>query len=106
MMKRNLLAVSIACTLCGLAAGQETNPTTTDQWPQIQQKPQAEMLNGVPLYRIQVVGRDIPAINYFHRSGKTEIGLAGTSLLPETRKALPSSRAAVDAQSSTRNSKA
>jgi hypothetical protein len=85
MMKRNLLAVSIACTLCGLAAGQETNPTTTDQWPQVQQKPQAEMLNGVPLYRIQVVGRDIPAINYFHRSGKTEIGLAGTSLLPDAK---------------------
>src|ERR1700747_3903239 len=86
MMKRNLLAVFIACTLCGGAAGQETNPTTTHQWPQGQQKPQAEMQNnGVPLYRIQVVGRDIPAINYFHRSGKTEIGLAGTSLLPDAK---------------------
>ena len=42
MMKRNLLAVFIAYTLCGGAVGQETNPTTTDQWPQGQQKPQAE----------------------------------------------------------------
>jgi hypothetical protein len=84
-MKRNLLAILIACTLCGVAVAQEANPTTTDQWPQGQQKPQAEIQNGVPIYRIQVVGRDIPAINYFHRSGKTEIGLAGTSLLPEAK---------------------
>jgi outer membrane protein OmpA-like peptidoglycan-associated protein len=35
----------------------------------------------VPLYRIQVVGRDIPAINYFHRNGSTKIGFQGTSLL-------------------------
>ena len=84
-MKRNLLAVFIGCTLCGVAAGQETNPTTTDQWPQGQQRPPAEMRDGVPVYRIQVVGRDIPAINYLHRSGKTEIGLAGTSLLPDAK---------------------
>lgn len=84
-MKRNLLAVFIGCTLCGVAAGQEMNPTTTDQWPQGQQRPQAEMQDGVPIYRIQVVGRDIPAINYLHRSGKTEIGLAGTSLLPDAK---------------------
>lgn len=34
-----------------------------------------------PLYRIQVVGREVPAINYIHRRGKTEIGFRGTSLL-------------------------
>ena len=84
-MKRNLLAVFIMCTLWGVAVAQEPNPTTTDQWPQGQQKPQAEIQNGVPIYRIRVIGRDIPAINYFHRSGKTEIGLAGTSLLPEAK---------------------
>ena len=43
------------------------------------------MRGGVPVYRIQVVGRDIPSINYFHRSGKTTIGFAGTSLLPEAK---------------------
>jgi len=84
-MKRNLLAIFITWTLCGVAVAQEPNPTTTDHWPQGQQNPQAEIQNGVPIYRIQVIGRDIPAINYFHRSGKTEIGLAGTSLLPEVK---------------------
>jgi hypothetical protein len=84
-MKRNLLAAFITCTLCGVAIAQEPNPTTTDQWPQGQQKPQAEIRDGVPVYRIQVVGRDIPAVNYFHRDGKTEVGLTGTSLLPEAK---------------------
>ncbi|MFP5234478.1 MAG: OmpA family protein [Acidobacteriota bacterium] len=43
------------------------------------------MNNGEPLYRIEVVARDIPAINYFHRSGATSIGFQGTSLLPNAR---------------------
>jgi hypothetical protein len=85
IVKRNLLTVFITCTLCGIAVAQEPNPTTTEKWPQSQQKPQAEIQNGVPIYRIEVVGGDIPAINYVHRSGKTEIGLAGTSLLPEAK---------------------
>ena len=63
------------------------NPTATQQWPQDQQnqrqQPQAEWRDGVPVYKITVVGRDIPAINYFHRSGSTKIGFQGTSLLPQ-----------------------
>jgi outer membrane protein OmpA-like peptidoglycan-associated protein len=38
-----------------------------------------------PLYRIQVVARDIPAINYFHRNGSTKIGFRGTDLMPGAR---------------------
>lgn len=60
--------------------GQEANPTATQKW----QQPQAEptMRGDVPVYRVQVVGRDIPAINYFHRSAATKIGFEGTPLLP------------------------
>jgi len=43
------------------------------------------MSDGVPVYKIQVVGRDIPAINYFHRSHATKIGFQGTSLLPAAK---------------------
>lgn len=32
-----------------------------------------------------MVGRDIPAINYFHRSHSTKIGFSGTSLLPTAK---------------------
>jgi len=75
--------VAFVFALCGIVNAQETNPTTTDRWPQGLQQSQPEMQGGVPVYKIQVVGHDIPAINYFHRSGKTEIGFAGTTLLPE-----------------------
>jgi outer membrane protein OmpA-like peptidoglycan-associated protein len=40
------------------------------------------MRDGIAVYKVQVVGRDIPAINYFHRNGSTKIGFSGTALLP------------------------
>ncbi|HEX3438596.1 MAG TPA: hypothetical protein VHT24_17635 [Pseudacidobacterium sp.] len=86
MKNRPFLLVLFAFATLGFAGAQETNPATTDQWPRPeQQRPQPEMREGVPVYRIQVVGRDIPAVNYFNRSGKTKIGLTGTSLLPEAK---------------------
>lgn len=69
----------------GLASAQEPNPTATGPQNQSNAVPmtQVGMRDDVPLYRIQVVGRDIPAINYFHRNGSTKIGFQGTSLLPQ-----------------------
>ena len=86
-MKRVGLAIALLCGICGLASAQEMNPTATQRWPQDQnrQQPQAEWRDGVPVYKITVVGRDIPAINYFHRSGPTKIGFEGTSLLAQGR---------------------
>jgi outer membrane protein OmpA-like peptidoglycan-associated protein len=76
-----ILLLAASC----LASAQEPNPTAAQ--PQNQQDAvpmtQVGMNEDVPVYRIQVVGRDIPAINYFHRSGSTKIGFQGTSLLPE-----------------------
>ena len=64
---------------------QEPNPTQTG--PAIQDQTQVTVnpgaKQGEPLYKITVVGRDIPAINYFHRQGSTKIGFQGTSLLPD-----------------------
>ena len=86
-MKKVQLLTVFVCAACGMACAQEMNPTATQQWPQDQQnqrqQPQAEWRDGVPVYKITVVGRDIPAINYFHRSGSTKIGFQGTSLLPQ-----------------------
>ena len=68
----------------GLASPQEANPTARGQSPmQTNAVPMTQegTRDKVPLYRIQVVGRDIPAINYFHRNGSTKIGFQGTSLL-------------------------
>ena len=59
------------------------NPTETQTSP----TPEAEQAeqDGVPVYRIEVVAREIPAINYFHRKGSTQIGFQGTSLLPNAK---------------------
>ncbi len=73
-------ALVLAGSLVVAAHAQEMNPTATDRFPQGQGPSSVE--NGVPVYKIQVVGRDIPAINYFHRSGSTKIGFDGTPLLP------------------------
>ncbi len=64
---------------------QESNPTATQNSPQNEpaSTTQARTADSVPLYKIQVVARDIPAINYFHRNGATKIGFQGTSLLPQ-----------------------
>ncbi|MBV8114804.1 MAG: OmpA family protein [Silvibacterium sp.] len=96
-MKRVALPILLFCA-CGLASAQEMNPTATQKWPQDQQnqdqqnqdqnqrqQPQAEWRNGVPVYKITVVGRDIPAVNYLHRSGPTKIGFEGTSLLARSK---------------------
>ncbi len=83
-MKKIKFMALMVCAVCGASAAQEANPTSTMKWPnQQQQEPQAQMEGGVPVYKITVVGRDIPAINYFHRSGATKIGFQGTSLMPQ-----------------------
>ncbi len=58
-----------------------------DTSPVMQQTPAPtqEMRNGEPLYRVEVIGRNIPAINYFNRTGSTRIGFEGTSLLPRAK---------------------
>src|SRR6202453_4815503 len=81
MITERLILVALLCTASGTIYAQEPNPTAQQQ-PQQPVMP-TETENNVPLYRIQVVGRDIPAINYWHRSGSTKIGFAGTSLLPQ-----------------------
>jgi outer membrane protein OmpA-like peptidoglycan-associated protein len=87
-MRHKALLFLVTSALCSSVYAQEANPTATQQWPQDQQQhryPQAEIRDGIPVYKIQVVGRDIPAINYFHRSGSTKIGFQGTSLLAEAK---------------------
>jgi outer membrane protein OmpA-like peptidoglycan-associated protein len=69
----------LALSACGVVSAQESNPTASQ--PDPNQQP-VQLNGGEPLYRIEVVARDIPAVNYFHRSGATHIGFEGTQLLP------------------------
>ena len=60
---------------------QEPNPTSQANPPQDANQIQKQD-NGVYLYRVKVVQRDLDAVNYLHRSGSTNIGFKGTTLLP------------------------
>ncbi|SEB58496.1 OmpA family protein [Terriglobus roseus] len=80
-----LLTSALACG--AFAHAQELNPTADPQTRTGVQnggKPVGE-LNGVPLYRVNVVRRDLDAVNYLHRSGSTKLAFAGTPLLPNAK---------------------
>lgn len=65
------------------ASAQELNPTAqTAPRPQDNQITQQ---NGIYIYRVKVVQRDLDAVNYLHRSGSTTIGFEGTALLPRAK---------------------
>ena len=65
------------------ASAQEANPTSQTQ-PKPDENPVTQQ-NGVYLYRVKVVQRDLDAVNYLHRSGSTTIGFEGTALLPRAK---------------------
>jgi outer membrane protein OmpA-like peptidoglycan-associated protein len=79
-MKTILAAVALSCAFALPLLAQDVSPVMQKTPP-----PTQEMRNGEPLYRVQVIGRDIPAINYFNRTGSTRIGFEGTSLLPRAK---------------------
>jgi len=64
------------------APAQEPNPTAAQDQPN---QGQVQMKNGVAYYKVQVVDRTLPAINYFHRSGDTKIAFEGTQLMPKAK---------------------
>jgi outer membrane protein OmpA-like peptidoglycan-associated protein len=41
-----------------------------------------EPMSYTPVFRVNVVSRSVPAVNYKHRSGATKIDFAGTDLMP------------------------
>lgn len=82
---RTITLVALSAAIPSLAIGaQESNPTTRDSQQPVSTN-SSKGQDTTPVYKIQVVARDIPAINYFHRGGSTKIGFQGTSLLPQAK---------------------
>jgi outer membrane protein OmpA-like peptidoglycan-associated protein len=50
--------------------------------PTQQTSPAPVEIQPTPLFKINVVARTIPAVNYLHRGGSTKINFAGTALAP------------------------
>jgi outer membrane protein OmpA-like peptidoglycan-associated protein len=69
-----LSALLLTCA----AFAQEPNPTSVP----VPNAAVVQQGNDIFFYRVQVVQRDIDAVNYLHRSGATHIGFEGTNLLP------------------------
>ncbi|MBV8811889.1 MAG: OmpA family protein, partial [Acidobacteriaceae bacterium] len=59
--------------------GQEPNPMQNTPQPGTGQS------GSVPIYRVQVVSRSVPAVSYRDRSGWTKIDFQGTSLAPRAK---------------------
>jgi len=70
-MKWTLLLISIGSMLA-----QVPNPT------QRAQPPVETPDSGAPVFRVTVVSRTTPAINYHHRTGTTRVAFRGTALMP------------------------
>jgi outer membrane protein OmpA-like peptidoglycan-associated protein len=62
-------------------SAQEQNPTAQTA-PPAQASPIEKQDNGIYLFRVKVVQRDLDAVNYLHRSGSTNISFKGTQLMP------------------------
>jgi outer membrane protein OmpA-like peptidoglycan-associated protein len=70
MKIRLLLALSFALSLTALA---QTNSQTTTT---------VEPLARTQTFRVNVISRNVQAVNYRHRSGATKVDFAGTDLMP------------------------
>jgi outer membrane protein OmpA-like peptidoglycan-associated protein len=74
----------------GVVIGGTTALQSQERNPMSQQAPPddnkiTKESEGVYLYRIKVVQRDLDAVNYLHRSASTKIAFKGTALLPPAK---------------------
>ncbi|WP_263368097.1 OmpA family protein [Edaphobacter bradus] len=65
----------------GVLHAQEANPTAQTS-PEQKENAITKQDDGVYLYRVKVVQRDLDAVNFLHRTGYTMLAFKGTTLLP------------------------
>jgi len=83
---KSIFAALVFIGICGYGTtttlpAQEPNPTAQTP-PNADISPVEKQDNGIYLFRVKVVQRDLDAVNYLHRSGSTSISFKGTPLLP------------------------
>jgi outer membrane protein OmpA-like peptidoglycan-associated protein len=87
-MNRCSTTLAAALTLLGgfclPVFAQEANPTTVAPGA-TKGSVIAEGPNGIYVYHVNVVERNLDAVNYLNRSGSTKISFVGTNLLPQAR---------------------
>jgi outer membrane protein OmpA-like peptidoglycan-associated protein len=78
MFKRTAVVFLASAALTTGVAFSQTPPNPTQQQIVVSEGP-------LPLFRITVVGRTTPAINYRPRRGDTKVDFQGTALMPQAR---------------------
>src|ERR1700761_5326943 len=86
MFARRAISAALPVTallagLCLSASAQEPNPTSVAPGAR-NANVVAEGPNGMFIYHVKVVQRELPAVNYLNRSGSTTVGFEGTNLMP------------------------
>ncbi|HEX5283416.1 MAG TPA: OmpA family protein [Bryocella sp.] len=74
-------ALSLMCVLSFTARAQEPNPTTVAPGA-TKANVVAQGPNGVYIYHVKVVQRELDAVNYLNRRGSTHVDFVGTELMP------------------------
>jgi outer membrane protein OmpA-like peptidoglycan-associated protein len=74
-------ALSLVCVCASQTNAQEPNPTTVAPGAQ-SANVMAKGPNGIYIYHVKVVQRELDAVNYLNRSGSTKVGFVGTELMP------------------------
>ena len=77
MFIKSTLALLLLGGACAAPAFSQTAPNPTQRTTVSRED--------VPVFRVTVVGRTTPAINYRHRGGATKVDFRGTALLPDAR---------------------
>jgi len=78
MLSRTVAAVLISGGLVAEPAFSQTAPNPLQQSV-------ATDAQGQPVFRVTIVGRAVPAVNYRPRRGDTELDMIGTALMPRAR---------------------
>ncbi len=84
--KKHFVPVALSTLLFSIALTSAT-AFAQESHPSSQAQPQSDAnhiskQDGIFIYRVKVVQRDLDAVNYLHRSGATRISFKGTPLLP------------------------
>jgi outer membrane protein OmpA-like peptidoglycan-associated protein len=90
-MSRNLrrfavasAALSLLCVCSSVLRAQEPNPTTVAPGAK-SANVVAQGPNGIYVYHVKVVQRELDAVNYLNRRGATHVNFVGTELMPTAR---------------------
>src|SRR5687767_3804339 len=87
MISRYVAALLVSGGLIATPAFSQTapNPVQTGVTDAPVQQGVTIDAQGRPVYRVTVVGRVVPSVNYRPRSGDTELDMIGTALMPRAR---------------------